>query len=116
MRDKLNSLSIAGVHLYVSGGKLKAKGSITDRHRQYIRQHRDDLKALFSVDAEKYLKALSIGLPVDHIWLKDEFFDPDDLTRISLGEYLGGDMEAYRREIRQYLSLQPNQVINEKEQ
>ena len=116
MREKLTSLSTAGVHLYLSGGSLRARGPLTDEHRQFIRQHRDQLKTIFSVDVEKYLKVLAVGLPVDHIWLMDEFFDPGDLTCLSLGEYLGGDIEAYRQEIRRYLALQPRLAIDEKEQ
>ena len=51
------------------------------------------------------MKGLAVSLPVDHQWLMDNFFTPDDLTLLSLGEYLGGSIERYREEIRRYLDL-----------
>jgi hypothetical protein len=42
---------------------------------------------------------------VDHHWLTDVFFEPADLTLISLGEYLTGGLEPYRDEIRDFIVL-----------
>lgn len=114
MRHIVEKMTAAGIHVYVAGGSLKAAGELDDIQRQYIKRHREDLKSILTIDVEKYLKALSVGLPVDYTWLMEQFFTPQDLTLISLGEYLGGDMEAYRDQVRQHLSICPEVARCEK--
>ena len=109
MRDVVEKMTGRGIHVYVAGGRLKVRGELDDIQRQYIKQHTDELKACLTVDVEKYLKVMAVGLPVDHEWLMDCFFTSDDLTLISLGDYLGGDIEQSRDEIRQHLTITPSQ-------
>ena len=105
MKGSIARMTSTGVHIYVSGGRLKVRGEMNDVQRQYIKNHRDELKAVLPVDVDKYMKVLAVGLPVDHTYLADKFFTPEDLTLISLGDYLGGEIERYRDQIRQHLSL-----------
>lgn len=104
MNDIIQKMVAKSVYPYVAGGKLIVAGHIDDVQRQYIKNHRDDLKSVLVVDVEMCLSQLAEGLPVDHQWLTNCFFTPTDLTLISLGEYLTGDMEPYRDEIWQYLA------------
>ena len=105
MRDAIHRLTVAGICLFRVGDKLRVIGPLDAKRRQFIKQHRDELLLSLPVDAERYMKGLAVGLRVDHQWLMDKFFEPDDLTLLSLGEYLGGNIEVYRTAIRQYLDL-----------
>lgn len=105
MREVITQFSAEGVHLFAAGDKLRVIGPLDDDRRQFIRQHRDELLEALPVDAERYMKGLAVGLRVDHQWLMDKFFTPEDLTLLSLGEYLRGNIERYRDEIRRYLDL-----------
>lgn len=103
----------AGLCTYLSGGKLIVSGKLDDQRREWIRRHREEIKATLPVDVEVHLKALAVGLPVDHTWLMT-FFTPDDLTLISLGEYLTGDLETYRAELRK-ISITSGSISTMKE-
>ncbi len=104
MREAIQKMTAKGIYPYLTGDQLVVAGDIDDEQRRYIKRHRDELKATFSVDVDKYLEALAIGLPVNHTWLMDRFFTLDDLTLISLGEYLDGDIDTYRQEIKHFLA------------
>lgn len=110
MRDVVEKMTTRGIHVWVAGGRLKVAGGLDDVQRQYIKNHRDDLKSFLSVDVEAALSELAEGLPVDTQWLMDCFFTAEDLTLLSLGEYLGDDMEPYRDEIRLYLAVTKTEV------
>lgn len=105
MQGAIYRLTQEGICLFKVGDKLRVIGELDDNRRQFINQHRDELLLSLPVDAERYMKGLAVGLRVDHQWLMDKFFTPDDLTLLSLGKYLGGDIEVYRAEIRPYLDL-----------
>ena len=111
MREAIDKLTRDGIYLFVAGDKLRVVGNLDDVWRQYIRLHRDELLQALPVDAERYMKGLAVGLRVDHQWLMDNFFTPEDLTRLSLGEYLRGNIEPYRDEIRRYLDINQNRSI-----
>jgi hypothetical protein len=105
VREAIDNLTRDGIHLFLAGGKLRVIGHLDDVRRQFIKRHRDELLQVLPVDAERYMKGLAVGLRVDHQWLMDHFFTPEDLTLLSLGEYLRGNIEQYRNEIRRYLDL-----------
>jgi hypothetical protein len=105
MRDVVEKMTNKDVHVWVAEGHLLVAGNVDDLQRQYIKKHRDELKSILVVDVEARLSELAVGLPVDSDWLRDCFCYPDDLTLISLGEFLTGDLEPYRDEIRQFLAL-----------
>lgn len=100
----IEKLSAAGLCFYLSGGRLIVSGRLSDQQREWVRNHRDQIKAGLPVDVERHLMALAVGLPVDHTWLMSSFFTPDDLALISRGEYLAGDPEQYRVEIRKFIN------------
>jgi hypothetical protein len=105
VRDVIAQLTGDGIHLFVAGDKLRVIGQLDDVRRQFIKRHRDELLQALPVDAERYLKGLAVGLRVDHQWLMDNFFTPEDLTLLSLGKYLRCNIEQYRDEIRRYLEV-----------
>jgi hypothetical protein len=105
MRDAISQFTRDGIHLFVAGDKLRVIGHLDDVRRQFIKCHRDELLQALPVDAERYLKGLAVGLRVDHQWLMNNFFTPDDLTLLSLGKYLRGNIEQHRDEIRRYLDI-----------
>ena len=106
MREVIAQLSKDGIHLFAAGGNLRVVGALDPDQREFIKDNRDDLLLALPVDAERYMKGLAVGLPVDHEWLMNLFFTPEDLTLLSLGKYLGGNLEPYRESIRQYLLIQ----------
>ncbi len=100
--DIVQRMMAAGLSSYLVGGRLMVFGKMDDQRQDWIRRHSDEIMAALPVDVEVHLKALAVGLPVDHEWLK-AFFTPEDLTLISLGEYLVGDLDQYREGLRQIL-------------